>query len=471
MKIKHLLISAMCALSLSAFAEDGTLLFYEGFGTGGGGADYETYATDCKIGASFYIDAPTSIDGAWFNHGGRWDYPNNSEGSIWKPSGSTYFRFKLNTSQFPYAYLSLAPLYWGNYNVSYSFDGTLGSYEDFSRETFVRLIEPAPDSYCDGNFCLRNYWYDQYTENLGGKEEVYILVEYVSGNPLELDDVQIIGYQNEGDLNEMLSPLTKHALAAVIPHANMYYEKCESDDKGTFCPTELATLKSMTDAATIVDEKSEVPFDELYSTFAALHEAFLLLGDGRDDYNPDDDPNYNPTANPADYERRLEKFADFTEAQEAFYAAFDTAVDLDDKITKEYDGVLPETLVQEFDALFGEAGEIEDFCDTNYLNKMAEDMTSLSEALELAIEDYLEEQRKISTDNAAEEAFAIYPNPAVDQIRIAGIAGGSVYIFDAAGKQMLSIANYQGGAIDISSFPAGVYTAAYGRQSISFIKN
>ena len=462
MKIKQLLLTAMCSLSLGAFAQTGTLLFYESFSSSSGSAETETYTTDCKIGGKFYELAPSAIGGDSFNHGGRWDYPNKSDGNIWKPTSANSFRFKLNTSKFSYAYFSLASLYWGNYNVSYSFDGK--NWEDFDRGTLVRLIEPAPDNYCDGNYCLRNFWYDQYTENLGGKDAVYILIEYLSGNPLELDDLQVIGYKNENDLTEMLSPLTKKALGAVIPHANEYYAKCEANDKGIYCPSKIEKFESAIALATAVNAKATVPFTELYETFATLHNTFLSLGSGRDKepYNPDDDSDYDPAKDPEDYAKKLEVYQKYAKMMDDFIKASNNGKTLIKDIEAgKYTKPLSAEAIQKLKDLNLEITEIDaDFCHHAYMTDLTTQITATLAEL----------QQQISVEGATEEALAIYPNPANDVIRIAGAAGGNVFIFNAAGQQVLSVANYQGGAISVGSLAPGTYNAVYGRQSVLFIK-
>ena len=100
MKLKILLLSAICALSLSAFAQTGTLIFYETF-NGSATAESNSYDINCKIDGAFYIGlAPIPGPGDWFNPDPtdgtpkpgvcpRWDYPNNSMGNVWHANKDT----------------------------------------------------------------------------------------------------------------------------------------------------------------------------------------------------------------------------------------------------------------------------------------------------------------------------------------------------------------------------------------------
>ena len=76
----------------------------------------------------------------------------------------------------------------------------------------------------------------------------------------------------------------------------------------------------------------------------------------------------------------------------------------------------------------------------------------------------------IAIEGAETGNIRLHPNPADNYIQIADAEGGNVYIFNAAGQQVLSVSNYSGRTIDVSVLAPGVYTAAYGKQAISFIK-
>ena len=72
--------------------------------------------------------------------------------------------------------------------------------------------------------------------------------------------------------------------------------------------------------------------------------------------------------------------------------------------------------------------------------------------------------------NGAALALGLSPNPAGDHIQIAGAEGSNVYIFNAAGQQVLSVMDYNGDVINVSALVQGVYTAVFGKQAVSFIK-
>ena len=84
--------------------------------------------------------------------------------------------------------------------------------------------------------------------------------------------------------------------------------------------------------------------------------------------------------------------------------------------------------------------------------------------------EYCECEEYVGTENTLLPASPLSPNPAGDEIRIAGAVGGNVYIFNAAGQQVASVSGYAGEAINVSTLPPGVYTAVYGKQSETFVK-
>ena len=445
MKLKSLLLSAICALSLSAFAQTGTLLFYEDFNNGAT-AEANPNIADYKVDGKFYLATPTMVDEDW--HRAERQYPNNSDGTVWRPvvaqapEPNPAFYFQVNTSDFEYAYLSLASLFWGNYRVSYSFDNS--EYTDFSRDDFYRFIS-LPLLLQNGE--LRNWSYDQYTENIGGKEVVYIEFECIGGNPLQIDDIQITGYNSENGYTQVITPLIKAAIDAIEPEVTSWYDLAMADfDITKSCETKMQKLELALDTLqTVLAKGDDATLEDYYKAYSAMQGNWGLARQGRDNVS-------GPVEN------------DFFDAVAMANAVIAIVDDF------EYAEFLPETLMLEFEALFTEADQIPALCEAGYLNRLTEGLTLLCATIEEEVARIQQEQDEIASESAAAEAFFVYPNPADAEIRIAGAAGGNIYIFNAAGQQVLSVTNYQGNAIPVSSLTAGIYKVAYGRQAASFIK-
>jgi len=443
MKLKFLLLSTICTLSLSAFAQTGTLLFYEDFANGAT-AESNSALEAYKVDGKFYLTEPTNVDEDWHRIE-RWGYPNSSDGygSVWRPDvaqepePNPSFHFQVNTSDFEYAYLSLASLFWGNYRVSYSFDNS--EYSDFSRDDFYRFTSIPLH-----NGELRNWWYDQFVENIGGREVVYIEFECISGKPLQIDDIQITGYSTENGYVEVITPLLKAAIEDIEPEVTSWYDLTMADfDDTQFCETKLQKLEFALDTVQIVWAKGDdATLEDYYRAYSAMEGNWSLARQGRDNISESVE----------------------AELYDAIAKANEVVAIVDDF---EYADLLPETLMLEFDALLTEANQILALCETGYLNQLSEGLNLLCATIEEEMERV---QQEISSESATAEAFFVYPNPADTEIRIAGAAGGSIYIFNAAGQQVLSVTNYQGNAIQVSSLNAGIYKVAYGRQAASFIK-
>jgi len=71
-----------------------------------------------------------------------------------------------------------------------------------------------------------------------------------------------------------------------------------------------------------------------------------------------------------------------------------------------------------------------------------------------------------------EDEVIIYPNPASDYFRVSGIRNSSMVLFDASGKALMRVDNYQEGMpLDISGYPGGVYLVRMGMgDSIQWFK-
>lgn len=68
--------------------------------------------------------------------------------------------------------------------------------------------------------------------------------------------------------------------------------------------------------------------------------------------------------------------------------------------------------------------------------------------------------------------FSLKRNPVESQLDIAGFNGSEVplSVFSLSGESMLSIARWQGEAVNVSSLSAGVYILKINNQTIKFIK-
>ena len=451
MKLKNLILIGMCAIAATAFAaepflpEGGTLLFYENFNSGAT-ADSNTddkYMVEGKT--TFYVYSPGEIYENWFNPSPlsgepkpdptpRWDYPSNSFGNVWRPNaapGNPSFEFQLNTGDFEYAYLSLASLFWGNYIAYYSFDDWATEHV-FSRDFFYRSSEPMPYVYLDcGGECQHdwNWWYDQFIENIGGKPKVNIRIKCIAGNPLQMDDVQVTGYAKE--------IVFKAALSDKIEEAEKFYEDNEGDE--SYCPSKVARLPAVIEAAKPVAGKANATQQEINEVLLPLSQAFTSAQD-RSRLDPDAIEGDDPLI------------------IQNFEKAYSEAYALKDRIEEALD--LPKEVEEAFLDALAEAGSMgDDYCDADLMKEL----TELLPLLVAEIENY------ISVEGVTNLA-GVYPNPASDYIRIADVAGVTVYIFNAMGQQVLSVSNYNGGVIQVSNLASGVYTAAYGKQTVTFIK-
>ena len=442
--MRHLLLSTLCALSLSAFAQEGTLIFYETF-EGEPTAEKYDYEIDCKISGGFYLTAPTAIGLDNFVHHPvesgpetcedcRWEYPNLSGKGIWRPQipatpeEERQFEFYLTTKNVPYAYLSLATLWYGSYRAYYKFSAA-DEYMPLNPFGYTERGPKYPVT--EG---LGGWWFDRITLNLGGQDEVYILIVQATGNPYMMDDLQINAYTEDliykGLLNSNINNIT-----------TFYDDNLENDE---YCPSKLAKLAVELEAARVVNESETATQNEINAALLAIQAARTYVQGGKDNQSDDD-----------------EIFDAYNVAFNAFNTAKSAGQALN-TVIEEGDYELNEAIVSKFNDALGMVVDLEEFCETSYLNELTEELAELTETLQTAI-------NLISADNASEAAFGILPSPADSEIRVAG-AAGAVYIFNAAGQQVLSITNYQGGAIPVSSLAAGTYSVVNGKQSASFIK-
>ncbi|MDD6209704.1 MAG: T9SS type A sorting domain-containing protein [Bacteroidales bacterium] len=450
MKLKNLLFFGLSAFSLSVFSdpilpEGGTLLFYESFNDGAT-AEKNPELDAYKVGGIFYNQAPNDINDDWFNHPDpstnetRWAYPNKSNGRIWRPTANAdtppTIEFMVNTSAFEYAYFSAASLFWGSYKVYYSFDDWATEHE-LSQDLFYRTYVPTTITYEDCGIAAvqgkpdcqadMNWYYDQFIENLGGKEAVYIKVVCISGSPLELDDIQVTGYTS--------AVLFKGGLDEKIKEVSAFYEKNRDNENEEYCPTKLEALPKLIEAATAVNEKADATQEEINEVLLPLSQAYTSV-ETKDEVSSD--------------------------VIDAFKDAYAHAGEIDIE-AQEYQQWVPEATRTAFEEALAQGSELyrdNNYCDENYATELTQALTELTQLT----------QQYVSIEEASTSTFSLYPNPAGETIYISGATGGNAYIFNAAGQQVQSISSYQGGAINISSLAPGVYTIVYERQSIPFIK-
>ena len=453
MNLKNLLLLGLSTFTFSAFSdpilpEGGTLLFYEDFNAGST-AESKPELDPYKVDGFFYITTPTSINDDWFNHPDpqtnetRWDYPNKSNGAVWRPTASETnpptIEFAVNTSAFDYVYLSVASLFWGNYEAYYSFDNW-ATENEFSQDLFYRTYVPTTITYEDCGIAAvqgkpdcnadMNWYYDQFIENIGGKESVQIKIVCTMGNPLELDDIQVTGYDSE--------LLFRGGLDEKIKEVSAFYERNQYNEEDLYCTSKLEALPGLLEAAITVNEKTDATQEEINEVLLPLSQAY--------------------TSAKTKDEVSLEII-------DAFNNAYAEARGVDVE-AEEYITWVPETVQTEFEQTLAiaqeyESYQAEEFCDENYIVKLTQSLTELTELA----------KRYVTIEEvSADDEFRVYPIPADNEIRILGETGGNAYIFNAAGQQVQAVSSYQGGSIDVSSLVPGVYTIVYGRHSVPFIK-
>jgi hypothetical protein len=60
-------------------------------------------------------------------------------------------------------------------------------------------------------------------------------------------------------------------------------------------------------------------------------------------------------------------------------------------------------------------------------------------------------------DDLTRPLIQVFPNPANDILNISGLKDASVKLFSANGEQVISLTNFSGNSIDVSSLPSGIY--------------
>ena len=245
MKIKSLLIVAMCAISFGAYAQ--TVMFHETFGTNdyhpandasangelkaNSNSDFSAYK---PASGNFYFNEPIFIHGNWAAPASWW--PGASQGSVLQleATGTTKFTIQVKTTSKPYATLSYAHSIrsWAaagetksTIKVSYSTD--LTNWTEFKKEDAI------VGAYGDYDFV-------EHIENIGGRDVSYVRFEFASGpdSPM-IDDIKITGYDDV--------PIFKSKLEAAIAAAESFVSSASSDP--AYCSETVAGLSSTAIAA------------------------------------------------------------------------------------------------------------------------------------------------------------------------------------------------------------------------------
>jgi len=274
MKIKSLLIVAMCAISFGAYAQ--TVMFYEPLGSNGWREDPDASISANDVltanhnaeltaykpaSGNFYFNEPVYMHGAWDT--GTATYPGASNGSILHIGDKDIHKkltIQVNTSSKAYATLSYGHglRAWGenggetsSVKWSYSFDNS----------TWVEMPK------ADAIVAKDGLWdFVEHTENLGGKDVIYIRVESVIGSA-QLDDIKITGYDDV--------PIFKAKLNAAISAAESFATNAAGDP--VYCPETVAgLLPSITVAQAVADDDNATQ-EEVDAAAATLNAAVEVI--------------------------------------------------------------------------------------------------------------------------------------------------------------------------------------------------
>jgi len=282
MKIKSLLIVAMCAISFGAFSQiaDGTILYWETFGPNGWhpvsnpNTDGDMTANDdpnfaaYKPADGFYFsDQPLHLHGAWSAHpSSAWPNINNGiaigeeqENQVLGLASelpdadgrSKSLNIKLITSTAPYARFTMAWSTWGTAEVSYSFNNSDWEIMD---------PDAADVTAYDGT----TWMWTEFKENIGGQALVYIRITALTGSPLLIDDVNVRGYNDV--------PVFKSTLEAAIAAAEDFVSSAYGNPAyRQDAVVELSTVNIVTAQAVATDVSATQ--DEVDAAVVALNEA------------------------------------------------------------------------------------------------------------------------------------------------------------------------------------------------------
>ena len=283
MKIKSLLIVAMCAISFGAYAiADGTIMYWETFGPNGWhpvsnpNTDGDMTATnDANFAAykpadGFYFsDQPLFLHGAWMAHPtSAWPNFNKGEALEFDEGGNPknqvlsmhvdedayrkVFNFKIVTSAAPYALLTMAWTTWGTAKVTYSFDQG-STWETMDSDNAIVT-----------HYGTGDHWvWSEFSENIGGKDLVYIRIEALAGAPLLIDDVNIRGYNDV--------PIFKSKLEAAISAAETFATNGVGDP--VYCAETVAGLWTSIAAAKAVADDDNATQEEVDAAVVTLDAA------------------------------------------------------------------------------------------------------------------------------------------------------------------------------------------------------
>ena len=278
MKIKSLLIVAMCAISFGAYAQ--TVMFYENFANNGWHnsslasaagngeltanynaaiAAYKPASGNFYFAETFYVHGDWGIPAPSFSGASAGSYLHIGEGG----DAGTFpkFTIQVNTSSKAYATLSYSHglRAWGENGTETS--SVKWSYS-FDNSTWIEMPKADAIISKSGDWDLV-----EHIENLGGKDVVYLKIESVNGSAL-LDDFRVTGYD--------AIPVFKSKLKAAITAAENFSLSVTSDP--AYCPANVADFIAVAiPAAQAVADDDDATQEEVDAAVTALGNAETAL--------------------------------------------------------------------------------------------------------------------------------------------------------------------------------------------------
>ncbi|MDD6209259.1 MAG: T9SS type A sorting domain-containing protein [Bacteroidales bacterium] len=308
----------------------------------------------------------------------------------------------MSTKNYPYALFSYAAC-WNAVNCFYSED---------QGSNWTQFTDAQQSDYEGG------WRFIQFGENIGGKEEIYIKIEFTDGTP-QIDDPLVMGYA--------AAPINKFVLNTAISSAEAFFSEAGIDP--AYCINDLMDFKNNDIAAAqTVADNADATQTEVDAAAATLNEALDAL---------------------------KAKKLDFTTINEAIATA-------DAKMAEAgyADSYTPESRSVMETALTAAKNITSTGCVTQ------EEVNTAATALNDAVSGL----QNVGIDGSEITGIKLYPNPANDYIKIDGIEGETIYIVTVDGKTVKAINNYNGSTIGISNLTSGVYSVVVGDKTISFIK-
>ena len=495
MKIKSLLIVAMCAISFGAYAQ--TVMFHETFGTNdyhpaddasangelkaNSNSDFTAYK---PASGNFYFNEPIFIHGNWAAPASWW--PGASQGSVLQleATGTTKFTIQVKTASKPYATLSYAHSIrsWAaagetksTIKVSYSTD--LTNWTEFKKEDAI------VGAYGDYDFV-------EHIENIGGQEVAYVRFEFASGpdSPM-IDDIKITGYDDV--------PIFKSKLEAAITAAESFATNAVGDP--AYCPETVAELWAPIAAAKAVADDTDATQDEVDAAVATLNAAVDAVKETAIDFTA-----ANAAVSASETFKATYFYVNGAAALKTTYDEADVALQIiiitgsvgtDCATQAQVDAAITalsaaqaalEAQVLDFTAASAAVAVAEAFKLTDEYTAWSEDVTAAFDAalatlkaviaangvVEGVIISEAELAAYITALEAATQQLIGVDGAAIEGISIAsGLitlpAAADIQIYSASGALVLSTYAAQ---VDIAGLPAGVYLLKSNGASVSFVK-